>query len=256
MLLSQYDCKQHNNSKMNQQTIDSSVKSVTYKIINDLPNNSNHLVSDSIINSWLERGGNNKDSLLQMLYESGQVNRYYYYDHVSVQKQYEIKTKLFGPDWIYSTSNIQLNRNDFNIGILSLDIPFDSIKLKLGKPDSIKNDSESSGALAFYYPKLVVWVNNYNHHITAFDIYDTKFITFRGLKIGDSLSTALKLYPREMFHDTSAFHRSGPYDDSFKEYSQWRAYIYDLNEEEGWLLAVFSKNNLIVKLLFYVSVGC
>jgi hypothetical protein len=237
---SNYSCKQQHS-----QSIKLSVKDTVV-----------HTSYDSIINNWYSNGGKNKDSLFQLLYEAGAINVDNYYSSVSSKKKSEIKIKLYGPDWIYSSSEVVMNRNDYSVGFISLDVPFDSIKEQFGIPDSTKIYEDWSYVTAYYYPKLVLWVDNENHHIAAFDIYDSKYSTNRSLKIGDSLSSVLKLYPSEMDYGTNTFNRIGPFDDNFKDYTEWRAYECGFGENDSWMLIVFTKNNLVVKMLFYVSEGC
>jgi hypothetical protein len=212
-----------------------------------------HTSFDTIVNNWYSNGGKNKDSLLQLLYEAGAINADNYFSSVSSKKKSEIKIKLYGKDREHSSSKILMNRNDYSTGILSLEASFDSIKDQLGIPDSTNIYEGWNFAKAYYYPKLVVWVDNNNHHILTLDIYDSKYSTNRGLKIGDSLSSVEKLYPRESDIRADTFNRSGPFDDSFKEYSEWRLYDNSLRGIDGWVLIIFIKNNLVVKMLFYVS---
>lgn len=147
----------------------------------------------------------------------------------------------------------RLNRTDFKVGVLDLDVPFDSIVSLLGKRDSVKTfdkENDFNEWTAHYYQKMVVWRGNQDGKIWAFDIYDTSYITNRGLRVGDSIGKIEKLYGVREWVDKE-FSRSGPYDYSFKDYSEVTILEY---YDKGWFFIVFTKGKEIVKMLFYIGV--
>jgi len=149
-----------------------------------------------------------------------------------------------------------MTSNDFQINGIRLKMSYDSIESRFGTPDSVRTfNGEWEEFTAHYYPQIVFWTNNNDHRIWTIDIYDTTFVTFRGVKIGDSVAKIDKLYPTKKLdthHDE--FGRVGPYDTSFDEYTDYRLYDYMPNVDEGWILILFSKEGILTKILFYVGV--
>ena len=142
--------------------------------------------------------------------------------------------------------HVVVKYEDFVVGFLKLGSPFDSVVSKLGKPDSITEGN--LGATGFFYPKLVLWRDNENNHLWAFDIRDTSIATHRGIKIGDSIYNIEKIYGNCDW-ETRTFGRIGPYDSSFNEYSE-----YALLDKYDHVLIFFIKENRLVKMLFYLGV--
>ncbi len=140
------------------------------------------------------------------------------------------------------------------VGFLTLGASSESVSAKLGRPDSVRTfDQEWSAFAAHYYPRLIVWTNNQDNRIWAIDIYDKSFATARGLRIGDSTGKIRALY-RKRWPERKEFSRAGPYDYTFKDYTG--VFILENStEEEGWFLVLFTKNDRLVKMLYYIGVS-
>ena len=156
--------------------------------------------------------------------------------------------------WLSSAYSQVLRREDFRIGALDLNVSFDSVASALGVPDSIKTFDEEHDFhdyTAYYYKTGVVWSDNHDGKIWAFDVYDSSQVTHRGLRIGDSVSTLERLYGKRGWVEEK-FSRVGPYDYSFRDYTE--ATIFEYYETTSWYLIVFTKDQKVVKLLFYIGV--
>lgn len=136
--------------------------------------------------------------------------------------------------------------DEWNIGPLKLDKRFDAAIAHLGKPDSTTpGDYESTG---FYFPKLVIWRDNHTKTLCAMDIYDSTYVTYRGLRVGSPSSDFEKLYG-DRGRIQPVFRRLGPYDYTFKDYAESTTF-----DGDPYYLVVFTKKQKVVKLLFYVGV--
>jgi len=155
---------------------------------------------------------------------------------------------------LINSSLSQLSKkDDFRAGHIKLGEQCDSTIALLGKPDStVLCHDIWEGYTAYYYSKIIVWEDNDNSLVHAFEIGDPKYVTSRGLKIGDDLIKIEKLYPRKLPEHN--FHRLGPYNKAFKDYSEFRLYDYNFSEIDGWVLILFTKNCKLVKMLFYVGI--
>lgn len=140
-------------------------------------------------------------------------------------------------------TRISMTADDFNLGFLKLGSPLDSIVARLGKPDS--TTVSDWGSIGYWYPKIVVWKDDTNNTLFAMDIYDSSFVTARGLRIGDSLAKVERLY-RDCDWETREFERIGPYDNTFKDYSE-----YAVIEQ---YLILFIREGKLVKILSYIPV--
>jgi hypothetical protein len=149
----------------------------------------------------------------------------------------------------------RIGKPDMKVGFLTLGKPFDTVSAKLGRPDSLRTfDQEWSGFTAHYYPRLIVWTNNQDQRIWAIDIYDTSIATARGLRIGDSTKKINTLYPTRG-PERKKFSRVGPYDYSFKDYTNVFILENPIEEDKGWFLVLFTKNDRLVKMLYYLGVS-
>jgi len=140
-------------------------------------------------------------------------------------------------------TRVSMTADDFNMGFLKLGAPFDSVVVRLGKPDSIT--SSDWGSIGYWYPKVVVWRDDANGTLFAMDIYDSSFVTARGLKVGDSLAKLEWLY-RDCDWETRPFERIGPYDYTFTDYSEYAVI-------ESYLI-LFMREGRLVKILSYIGV--
>ncbi len=140
-----------------------------------------------------------------------------------------------------------LETEDYNVEFLKLGDPFDSVISHLGKPDRIEPFEEGSAFTGFHYPKLVLWRDDTNKSLCAFDVYDSSLATNRGLRIGDSIQKIKELYGNRTWVEKD-FGRAGPYDYTFKDYSQ--ATIYGAST----YLIFFTKGQRLVKILSYIGV--
>jgi hypothetical protein len=149
----------------------------------------------------------------------------------------------------------RIGKPDMKIGCLILGEPFESVSAKLGRPDSVRTlDQEWRGFMAYYYPRLIVWTENQDKRICAIDIYDTSFVTARGLRLGDSTKKINTLYPTRG-PERKKFSRVGPYDYTFKDYTSVTILENSIQEEEGWFMVMFTKNDRLVKMLYYIGVN-
>jgi hypothetical protein len=154
----------------------------------------------------------------------------------------------------YVSFGQRIAKPDLKVGALTLGASFDSIPASFGRPDSIKTfDQEWSDFTAHYYQKVIVWTKNQDRRIWAIDIYDRSLATYRGLRIGDSLDTIEKLYSKRNWI-VPHFTRVGPYDYTFRDYTEATIYENSIQEDEGWFLILFTKKNRLVKMLFYIGV--
>jgi len=149
------------------------------------------------------------------------------------------KTLMFRDLW--------LDDDDYNVGFLKLDSPFVSVAARLPKPDSERVFLENPGYIGAYYPHFVIWREATKGSVVALDVYDPSFETNRGLRIGDSVEKIEKLYGNRNW-TVGHFSRVGPYDASFKEYTQ--ATIFGAS----YYLIFFTKNGKLVKILSYAGV--
>ena len=149
----------------------------------------------------------------------------------------------------------RIERPDMKVGFLTLGASIESVSPKLGRPDSVRTfDQEWSDFTAHYYPRLIVWTNNQDNGIWAIDIYDTSFSTARGLRIGDSTKRIRALYPKR-WPERKTFSRVGPYDYPFKDYTSVTILENSIEKEEGWFMVMFTKNDRLVKMLYYIGVS-
>jgi len=150
-----------------------------------------------------------------------------------------------------------LEAHDFRVGTLSLMLPVDSMLARLGHPDSTHTfqDDLWQEFIAYYYPRLVIWVNRNENTIWTIDDYDSTLATSRGIRIGDSVKSIDRVYPTKRIDTHSyRFARVGPYDVRFENYSEYRLYDYMRAEDDGWVLVLFTKDGILTKVLFYVGV--
>ena len=156
----------------------------------------------------------------------------------------------------YGASLPKMSYKDFQIGPIGLKIRYDSIVNIFGNPDSSKKNNDLwPDFTAHYFSKFVVWTNNQDQRIWTLDVYDSTLITNRGLKIGDSVNSIDRVYPTKTFNiHQRMFNRVGPYDTSFINYSEYRLYDYMPSDDEGWVLILFTKNDILTKILFYVGI--
>ena len=150
----------------------------------------------------------------------------------------------------------RLGEQDFQVGALSLKLQVDSMVARMGHPDSTRTFlDEWEGFVAYYYPRLVIWVSKADSTIWTIDVYDSTLTTSRGVRIGNSVKLIDRVYPTKPIHTYSnRFTRVGPYDDRFENYSEYRLYDYMPAEDEGWVLVLFTKDGILTKVLMYVGV--
>jgi hypothetical protein len=147
---------------------------------------------------------------------------------------------------ILSYCRLEMDSQDWTIGDLTLGAPIDPILAHLGTPDTTV--MREDGCKGYYYPKFVLWKDSQTDTLCAFDIYDSAYVTYRGLRIGDPLIKVERLYGHGDYPYTKTFDRVGPYDNTFTDYSQ--VYIV----EQGYFFVTFMKNNKLVKMLYYIGV--
>ena len=140
-----------------------------------------------------------------------------------------------------------LSVDDYNISFLKLGSPFDSVAAHLPQPDSVRPFQGDSAYIGSYFRKLVVWRENPDGKVVAFDVYDSSLATRRGLRIGDSVSKIEKLYGNRKWRERD-FVRSGPYDSAFRDYSE--ATIFGAS----YYFILFTKDGRLVKILSYLGV--
>ncbi len=142
---------------------------------------------------------------------------------------------------------LTLHEQDWSMGFLKLSKRFDAITAKLGKPDS--TTPGDYGWTGFFFPKLVLWRDNETNTLCAMDIYDSSYVTHRGLRVGSPSSDVERLYGDRGEVDP-VFERTGPYDSAFHAYDFSTTFVYDRN-----FFVVFSKAQKVVKILMYVGVN-
>ena len=144
---------------------------------------------------------------------------------------------------------------DFRIDGLALNACYDSVAIRLGPPDSIVSQTDEwSGFTAYYFPRMVIWVNDNDLKIWTLDIYDPSLPTHRGISIGDPDSLIDVRYATKPIHIyRDEFTRVGPYDSTFHHYDEHRVYWENVGESESFLLVLFSKNRTLTKILLYVG---
>ena len=148
----------------------------------------------------------------------------------------------------------ELARPDFNVSFLNFDDPFDSIAAKLGSPQRTEIDDLDSSYVGFYYPKLIVFKNKRTNRLSAFHIYDSSMVTRRGLRVGDPISKAERLYHISKIEKhyegmDTRFDLMGAHDYSFRDYSRAR-----ILQSSDYNLILFEKDQRLVKMLFYLRI--
>jgi hypothetical protein len=142
---------------------------------------------------------------------------------------------------------LTLHEEDWSMGFLKLSKRFDTMIANLGKPDS--TTPGDYGSTGFHFPKLVLWRNDETNTLCAMDIYDSSYVTHRGLRVGSPTTEIERLYgDRGDVHDV--FERLGPYDSTFDAYSMSTTFGYGDN-----FFVVFSNAQKVVKILMYVGVN-
>lgn len=172
----------------------------------------------------------------------------------------------------------RLTRADFNVGVLKLRCPIDSVLTHLRKPDRTEADDVYEDYIGVYYfnsggdsevaridrirripglglhnysdyivgkyRKLVIWYNKFDSLVKGFDIQDSSFSTVRGLKVGDPASKLQSLYGNGILVKDPL--TDGPYDLSFHDYSHIRLYSFG-----DYHLAFFTKDRKVTKIISF-----
>jgi hypothetical protein len=138
-----------------------------------------------------------------------------------------------------------LTRSDFDLPVYRLDMPFDSVLVRLGSPLRIHHHVIDPNYEGFSYPKLIAWRNKLSNTLIGLDIKDPTIKTRRGLKLGDSVDVAERLYGKPLWVGGD-FDFMGPY-----VYPIHRPSISRLYLDGDYHLVVVSHDTLVNRILLF-----
>jgi hypothetical protein len=132
---------------------------------------------------------------------------------------------------------------DFVVSGLQIGITFDSVLVHLGKPAGPRVESLPGTYEGYRYSGIVAWRDTIVNILCGVDIGDRSVPTARGLRVGDSLARALKLYGKpawsgEGFNNVRTFGGLIPRGED--------AWKYEMGD---YHFVVLAKNAKIVKML-------
>ncbi len=145
----------------------------------------------------------------------------------------------------------RLDLSDFKVGSLELKLPLDSVIAMYGETEKIKDlDKEHEGFKSYEYENFMVFIKEKNQEIWTFEVYDSTFETKRGVRVGDPKAKIDSLYKESRFRNKK-FGRVGPYDYSFKQYTN---YSVVQHYEKGWFIIFYFNESKLIRMLFYVGI--
>ena len=87
-----------------------------------------------------------------------------------------------------------LTREDFDVPPFRIDMPYDSVRGRLGKPETSIPYFLDTTYEGYKYADLVTWRNFSANTLAGIELRGARVATARGVRTGDSISYALRLY--------------------------------------------------------------
>jgi len=150
-----------------------------------------------------------------------------------------------------------LSEVDFKIGHIAIDSSLNLALPELGKlivKDSIE-DEEVQGFNVYYFDGVTIWVEKKGNTISSFDISSSRYVTHRGLQIGDPVSKLERLYGEAISEkELNRIHDN--YDTGFRNFTEIKIYEYRKSDNDVFYAIFYIKDSKVVKMYMYRGLGC